>query len=519
VTLETLADRAAGLLLVGFDDTAVSGATAPFIAGTAGVILFRRNIAGPSEVKALVASLQAGVASGRAPLLVAVDQEGGMVERLGDAGTPPPSAMSLGSVGDLRLTRSIYHMIGAELRALGFTVALAPVADVLSEPRSPLGLRSFGADPEMVAGHVVAAVAGLHDAGVAATVKHFPGLGRAALDSHVTLPVSDRSIDDLPHEELVPFRAAIAAGVDVVMSAHLALPRIDASGEPATLSRAVLTGMLREELGFTGVICTDDLEMQAIAARLPPADAAVRAVSAGADLVLFSRSLDAARAARDALHDAIAGGHLEARAVEASLERIENLRARAARRTRTKLEQTHVELVCDAAHRAISILRAPSSQLPLHVSSGARVFIVNFMEDAEKHSSTARVHSPLGAALAGAGGNVTEQLRSLDPAGHEYKQLLMAAGSADVLIAVTRRAYQRPLQAQAVQDLALFGKPLIVIAALEPLDATVMPENAAVIASFGDGQAQLEAAADVLLGRSSATGRAPVPLAARAVTQ
>src|SRR5215472_9529416 len=251
VTLETLADRAAGLLLVGFDGTAVSGATAPFIAGTDGVILFRRNIAGPNEVKALVASLQAGVASGQAPLLVAVDQEGGTVERLGAAGTPPPSAMSLGSVDDPQLTRSMYHMIGDELRALGCTVALAPVADVLSEPRSPLGLRSFGADPRVVAGHVAAAVTGLHDSSVAATVKHFPGLGRAATDSHVTLPVIDRSVEELRHEELLPFRAAISSGVDIVMSAHLALPRIDASCEPATLSRAMLTGLLREELGFT----------------------------------------------------------------------------------------------------------------------------------------------------------------------------------------------------------------------------------------------------------------------------
>jgi len=217
------------------------------------------------------------------------------------------------------------------------------------------------------------------------------------------------------------------------------------------------------------------------------------------------------------LRNAILSGVLDARAVEASLERIDNLRARAKRGTPDVAlgrgsREDHVALVRDAARRAIAIVRASPGQLPLPLSSGTRVFIVNFKEGAEKHASTARVQSPIGAALAGAGCRVTEQLRGLDPAGHEYKQLLMAAGSADVLIAVTRRAYHHPLQAQAVQDLALFGKLLAVVAALDPFDAAVLPESAAVIASFGDGQAQLEAAADVLLGRSSPNGHVPVPL-------
>jgi beta-N-acetylhexosaminidase len=523
VTAEALADRVGGLLLVGFDETVVSGATAPFIAG-AGVILFRRNIESASQAKTLVAGLAPAGETTGPPLLVAVDQEGGTIERLGSAGTQPPSAMSLGSVDDPSLTRAVYRMIGDELRELGINVDLAPVSDVLTEPRSPLGLRSFGSDPDRVARQVTAAIAGLHDAGVAATAKHFPGLGHTAADSHVSLPSVDRSAPELRAFELVPFRAAIAAGVDIVMSAHLALPQIDASGEPATLSRAVLTGLLRDELGFRGVICTDDLEMQSIAARMSPADAAVRAVAAGADMVLFSRSSDAARAAREALRDAVKSGALDAKAFEASLARIAALRSRLARNVEERrtsatdpaLERSsrneHAALVRDAARRAIAVVRAMPGQLPLRVASGMRIFIANFIEGGAQGASTARVHSPIGAALASAGARVTEQLRDLDPAGHEFKQLLMAAGSADALVAVTRNAFKHPLQARAISDLASFGKAPVVIAALEPFDAAVLPEQAAVIASFGDGDAQLEAAADVMLGKSVASGRVPVQL-------
>jgi beta-N-acetylhexosaminidase len=526
LTLKALADRTAGLLLIGFDGTAMTDAPAHFIAGAAGAILFRRNIASSGQSTALVGELQAVArAAGCPPLLIAVDQEGGTVERLGEAGTAPPSAMALGAADDAQLTRSIYRMVADELRALGMNVDLAPVADVLSDATSPLGLRTFGSDPKSVARHVVAAVEGLHDGGVAAAAKHFPGLGRAAVDSHEALPSVDRGLDDLRACELAPFRAAIGAGVDIVMSGHLAVPRLDASGDPATLSRAVLTGLLRDELGFGGVVCTDDLEMQAVAARLPLPDAAVRAVAAGADLVLFSRSLDAARAAHAALRDAVLAGILDPAAVEASLERIARLRARVGESVvtrqndavpRAKLEDIraeHLALVREAAHRAIAIIRTSDGAVPLALAPGARVFIANFTDGGAKDGSAARVHSPIGKALAAVGAHVTEQLRELEPAGHEFKQLLMAAGSADVLVAVTRRAFRHRLQAQAVTDLAMFGKPLIVIAALEPFDAAVVPEHAAVIASFGDGDAQLEAAADVLLGKRTATGRVPVDLA------
>lgn len=332
--MEALADRIGGLLLVGFEGASPSAGTLDFIAGTAGAILFRPNIDGSETTVALTGALQAAARAARCkPLLIAVDQEGGVVERLGAAGSHPPSAMALGAADDVELTRAVHARIGAEAAALGIMLDLAPVADVNTNPLNPvIGLRSFGDDPHAVARHVTAAVHGLHDAGIGSCAKHFPGHGDTEDDSHTGLPSVVSDLERLRAREFVPFRAAIDAGVDVVMTAHVGLPAVDRSGAPATLSHVILTDILRHELSFDGVICTDDMEMQAVAQRYPLGEAAVLAVQAGADLVLFSHSLDAARAARDALGRALREGRLDPERVTASLARVDALRMRYAER-------------------------------------------------------------------------------------------------------------------------------------------------------------------------------------------
>jgi beta-N-acetylhexosaminidase len=517
--MEALADRIGGLLLVGFEGASPSAGTLDFIAGTAGAILFRANIDGPDTTVALTSALQAAAhAAGRGPLLIAVDQEGSVVERLGAAGSQPPSAMALGAAGDIELTSAVYARIGAEVAALGITLDLAPVADVNTNPLNPvIGLRSFGDDAHAVARHVTAAVRGLHDAGVGSCAKHFPGHGDTADDSHTGLPTVGVDLERLRACEFVPFRAAIAAGVDVVMSAHVALPDVDASGVPATLSRVVLTDILRHELSFEGVICTDDMEMQAVAQRYPLGEAAVLAVQAGADLVLFSHSIVAARAARDALGRALREGRLDPERVAASLARVDTLRAKYSRGAHGAVEfirpSADADVFQEASRRAITLLRRAGEVPPLPASPDARILVINCIAGGGKPSS-ARVSSAFGKALESGGAHVSEQLRSLDPAGHEYKQALLAAASADAFVIVTRDALRHPLQARLAADLALYGKPAIAVAALGPYDAAVLPDTIAVLASFGDDDAALAAAADVLLGRSQANGRAPVAIAA-----
>jgi beta-N-acetylhexosaminidase len=517
----TLADRVGELLMIGLDGTAIHEAPADFIADLSGAILFQRNLRDAAQARALVDGLQAARRSGSPPLLIAVDQEGGTVSRLHPFGTPTPSAMSLGASGDSSLTESIYGLVGDELAALGINLDFAPVADVNTNRNNPvIGIRAFGAQPDAVAQHVAAAIRGLRRSGVASTAKHFPGHGDTTVDSHLALPVITRSLDQLRAVELTPFRAAIKAGVDAVMTAHVAYPALEPTGIPATLSRAVITGLLREELAYDGVVCTDCMQMNAVATQEAPGVAAVRAVAAGADLVLFSSSLDDAKSARAALRTAVLDQSLDNKQIERSLGRIDLLRKRLQVRAAdaAALAQVgsseHRAQARSAALRGITLVRDPQQLVPLRASSGERILILHFfggaMTPAEHSTNTT---TALGTALSAGPARIHEQVRGADPAGHEYKQLLMAAGTAAAIICVTYRASMHPLQARAVADLVLFGKPVVVVMAREPYDIDVLPLEASVIAAYGDDESAMAAVADVLLGRAHAGGQQPVTLA------
>ncbi|MBV8365347.1 MAG: hypothetical protein JO194_02510 [Candidatus Eremiobacteraeota bacterium] len=514
--MEELADRLGGLILTGLPGATVTDEAAHFIAGTAGAVLFRHNIATVEQVRALVSALQNARSPARAPLLIAVDEEGGPVTRMDALGSWAPAAMALGAAGDPSITREVYARIGNDARELGISLDFAPVADVNTDPsNSVIGLRSFGADADAVAAHVSAAIEGLHDAGIAATAKHFPGHGGAREDTHVSTVALDQTQRHIRDVDLAPFRAAIATGVDCVMAGHLQVPALDEESVPATRSRTLLKSVLRDELGFQGVICSDDMQMKGVGAGVTLEEAAVLSVRAGIDVLVYAE-MDAARRALAALRAALADGRLQSEDVEASLTRVERVRARTTQPRTSVTPRDGASLARAVASRAVALVRARGGVPPLGLQPGARVLIINFTEGGPSKASGARVESALGRALAAAGLHATEQLRDLDPAGHEYKQLLLAAQTADAFVAITRRASAHPLQARAVADLALFGKPVVAVAALEPYDATAIPGEMAVIATFGDSDASLYAAAEVLLGSAAAPGRVPVPLAQHA---
>ena len=251
--------------------------------GLGGVVLFGRNVdAGQGD--AGVAALTTRLRANRPDLLVAIDEEGGDVTRL-DAmtGSELPGSAALGAVDDPFLTRDVAASLGARLRRCGVDVNLAPVADLDVDPQNPIvGVRAFGSDPDLVARHVRAFVEGQQSWRVAATAKHFPGHGATDEDSHVTVPTVWTGADLLDERELAPFRAAISAGVQIVMTAHITVPALDPS-RPATLSRTVITGLLRERLGFAGVVMTDGLDMQAISRTVGHREGAVLALDAGVD--------------------------------------------------------------------------------------------------------------------------------------------------------------------------------------------------------------------------------------------
>ncbi|MEV7807298.1 glycoside hydrolase family 3 protein [Microbispora sp. NPDC088329] len=292
-----------------------------------GVILFdwAGNVSGASQVAALTTGLrEAAARSGEAPLMIGVDQENGLVSRLKPLITKLPGASEIGATGRTANARDVARATGEELRDLGISLDFAPVADVNINPRNPvIGPRAYGSDPGKVAAMVGAAVDGFHAAGVASVAKHFPGHGDTSVDSHTGLPVITHSKTQWRKLDAPPFRAAIEHGVDAIMSAHVVMPKLDPSGDPATLSPRILTGLLREELGFDGVISTDALDMAGVREKYGDAEVAVRAVLAGADMLLMPPNL---RKAYDAVLDAVKSGRITERRIDESVLRILRLK-------------------------------------------------------------------------------------------------------------------------------------------------------------------------------------------------
>ena len=294
--------------------------------GLAGVTIFGPNIAGPEQLAGLTAQLRS---AGGLPL-VAIDEEGGDVTRIAHlTGSPYPGNAALGAVDDVNLTQAVHRALGQDLGALGINVNLAPSVDVNTASDNPvIGIRSFGPDPDLVARHAAAAVRGLQAAGVAACAKHFPGHGSTSADSHHGIVTVEASLALLRRRDLPPFAAAIAAGVRGVMPGHLRVPELTGA-DPATLSAAALNGLLRGELGFTGVIISDALEMRAVSDLYGIPEAAVLAVAAGTDLLCFGRDAaeDSYLAVRRALSEAVATGRLPAQRLAEARQNVARLRA------------------------------------------------------------------------------------------------------------------------------------------------------------------------------------------------
>ena len=294
--------------------------------GLGGVTLYGPNIQSAGQLSRLTATLRA--ADSRA--VIAIDEEGGDVTRIAHRqGSPYPGNAALGAVDDVALTEAVYAALGADLAALGVNFDLAPAVDVNTAADNPvIGTRAFGSDTALVSRHAAAAVTGLQSAGIAACAKHFPGHGSTRLDSHHVIATVDASMELLACRDLPPFAAAIAAGVRAVMPSHLLVPEL--TGDmPASLSPAALTGLLRGELGFTGVIVSDALEMRAVSDVYGIPETAVLAVLAGTDLLCLGRDQDQQMYldVRDALVEAVRSGRMPGQRLEEAAARVAGLRA------------------------------------------------------------------------------------------------------------------------------------------------------------------------------------------------
>ncbi|MEU5365954.1 glycoside hydrolase family 3 protein [Streptomyces sp. NPDC005925] len=466
--------------------------------GLASVGLFGRNIASPAQLAALTAQLR----SERDDVLVAIDEEGGDVTRLEvRTGSSFPGNHALGAVDDVELTRDVAAELGRRLAACGVNFNWAPSADVNSNPRNPvIGVRSFGADPALVARHTAAYVSGLQSVGVAACTKHFPGHGDTAVDSHHALPRIDADASVLTGRELAPFRAAIAAGTRAVMSAHILVPALDPD-RPATLSRRILTDLLRGELGYDGLIVTDGMEMQAISATYGIERGSVLAVAAGADAICVGGGLaddETVRRLRDALVDAVRTGELPEERLADAAARVRRLArwtaeagaadggARDGRRTATG-GPTDALVGLRAARRALTVTGAddftPLTEAPY---VAALTPVANIAVGDETPWGVAAELSRL------LPGTETGSFAGPD-AGHDA----LAAAGARRIVAVVRDEHRHPWMATAL-DTLLAARPDTVVVEMGVPQAT--PRGALHIATHGAARVCGRAAAETLTG-------------------
>lgn len=323
-----LTDLAAQLIMIDIPGPTLEEACRQHLRDYAwgGVILFARNITDRAQLLQLQSELSS---LNPLPPLVAVDQEGGLVDRIRfDDVVLTPGPMALAATGDPHNTREAHRIMAAQLRELGFHLDFAPCVDINSNPDNPIiGVRSFGEDPQAVAAHGVAACEGLRAGGVGATAKHFPGHGDCVLDSHMALATIGHSMERLEQVELLPFQRCIDAKVEAMMTAHITFPALDPRpGRAATLSGPALQGLLREKMGFEGVIFTDSMEMKAIAEHYGLAEASILALEAGADMIISGGTYEMQRKAVEAIAAAVEEGRLLRDALEKSAQRIARLR-------------------------------------------------------------------------------------------------------------------------------------------------------------------------------------------------
>ena len=451
------------------------------------------------------------------PVLVATDQEHGIVCRIGAPATLFPGAMAIGAGGSRADARTLGRISGAELRAMGVNQDYSPDADVNVNPANPvIGVRSFGADPDAVAGLVAAEVKGYQRSRVAATAKHFPGHGDTAVDSHFGFPVITHSREVWEALDAVPFRAAVEAGIDSIMTAHIMVPALDDSGDPATLSRPILTGILRGELGYDGVVITDSLQMEGVRQKYGDDRVPVLALKAGVDQLLNPPSLDIAW---NAVLNAVRGGELTEARLDESILRVLRLKARLglfedAYADRAGVDRTvgtaaHLAAADRIAERTTTLLVNKAGLLPLSRRTHGKVLVVG-ADPASPSGTTGPPTGVLAAALGELGFTATVLSTGTAPSAATVAKAVAAARAADVVVVATYNVTAADAQKTLVEQLLATAKPVVAVAVRNPYDVAQLPAVSAYLASYSWTDVELRAAARVIAGRVRPRGKLPV---------
>ena len=481
------------------------------------------NIGDPAQVATLSNGLQTAALSQPAhiPLQISVDQEGGaLVARFGPPATQMPGNMALGAGRSAADARRSAEVIGTELAAVGVTQDYAPVSDVNINPNNPvIGIRSIGSDSGLVSELASAQVKGYHAGGISSVAKHFPGHGDTGVDSHFKLPEVTHTLEQIHQIDLPPFEADIAAGVDTIMTAHVVMPAID-PGVPATMSHKILTGLLRDELGFGGLIVTDALDMAGATATYPPNVAPVKAMLAGADQLLVPPQMDTAYGA---VLDAARRGEISSQRLDESVYRILVHKFRRGLFRDPFVDPTAAPQVMGASQhladaqaitdRTTTLVQNDVGLLPL--ASGPRNVLV-----AGWGASTTQT---MAAALTSRGATTQVLESGTTPSPTAIEAAVASAQGVDLVVVSTNNAYAvdastgQPTTAAAAQTtlvraLLATGKPVVVAAMRNPYDVASFPEAPTVLDTFGYTTHQVESLVRVIFGEVKPVGRLPVSI-------
>jgi len=485
-----------------------------------GIALFRHNNVGTlDELRALNGSLQSiAREAGQPALIVSADQEGGQLMAIGE-GTPFPGNLALGATRSENLARKTGLALGREVAALGINVDFAPVCDVNVNPDNPVvGTRSFGEDPTVVANLGAAMIQGLHEAGVAATAKHFPGHGDTASDSHHGVPILPCREDRLALVELPPFVAAIKAGVRLVMTAHIAVPALNAGNPlPSTVSKPVLRDLLRARLGFRGVVVTDAMDMKALEQGPALAIEALAALNAGVDLLLFNLSDPERQAAYVAVLLAARRGLLSQAGVFESAERILDLKDWLKECEQPPLSvircPEHMALADEIAEKSVTVVRDQANRLPLDLPASAKVAIViPRPKDLTPADTSSYLVPSIAASLRCFHPAVDEILVSLELPENELRAAVAHVRDYDLVIVGTINATDHPGQAVLMDLLLKHGVPVVAVALRMPYDLRSYPAAPTYLCTYSILPPSLDALARILCGKTAATGRLPVSI-------
>ncbi len=477
------------------------------------------NVVEPVQIARLSNGLQrAALDSGaHLPLLVSTDQEHGTVVRVGPPATQFPGNMALGAGRDAQAARLAAAIGGAELAAVGIHQDYAPVADVNVNPGNPvIGVRSFGADPALVRGLTVAQVEGYQrDGRVVATAKHFPGHGDTSIDSHTGIPVITHTREEWERVDAPPFRAAIEAGIGAIMSGHLVFPALDPSGDPATLSYPIMTGILREELGFEGVVATDALGMQGVRDKYGDDRVPVLALAAGVDMLLRPPEFELAYSSVLA---AVRSGEISERRLDASLARILRLKLAAGLVTDPFVDVDRVgDVVGTPAHLAradriteatTTVVRNDAGLLPL-AAGERRVLVTGSGGDPTR---------TLAEELAARGASAEAFPTGTRPSDDAIAAAAAKAGEADLTVVLTQKAWDANVtdperrQQRLVRTVLGTGRPVIVVAVQDPYDLAYVTDVQTYAVTYAPSAVALRSLARVLFGEVKPRGRLPVAI-------